>query len=296
MKLMAKFNLVLIGVCSVGLGLAGYLSFNILRQNAQEEVVQHAGMMLEAALAIRGYTVSEIRPLLAPQLKKTFLPQTVPAYAATQSFNTLRKKHPEYSYKEATLNPTNPRDRAVDWESDIVEAFRNNTDRKEIIGHRMTPTGPILYLARPITIKKGGCLACHSTVSAAPKSMRALYGDANGFGWKMNETVGAQIVTVPMAYPIQKAENAFKVFMGSLTGIFVFIIIVLNLMLRAIVIKPVTSMAKISDEISKGNMAADEFKEEGKDEISVLGGAFNRMRRSLEKAIRMLEDNETRML
>ena len=126
--------------------------------------------------------------------------------------------------------------------------------------------------------------------------MLALYGDANGFGWKMNETVGAQIVTVPMAYPIQKAENAFKVFMGSLTGIFIFIIIVLNIMLRAIVIKPVTSMAKISDEISKGNMAADEFREAGKDEIATLGGAFNRMRRSLEKAIKMLEDNETRMI
>lgn len=296
MKLMAKFNLVLIGVCSVGLGLSGYLSYDILRKNAQEEVVQHAGMMLEAALAIRSYTVGEIRPLLAPQLSKTFLPQTVPAYAATQSFNTLRKNYPEYSYKEATLNPTNPRDRAVDWESDIVQAFRNDPKRKQVIGHRMTPTGPVLYLARPITVKKKGCLSCHSTVSAAPKSMIKLYGDANGFGWKMNETVGAQIVSVPMSYPIHKAESAFKLFMGSLTGIFVFIILVLNFMLRAIVIKPVTSMAHISDEISKGNMAADEFKESGSDEISLLGGAFNRMRRSLEKAIKMLEANETRVV
>ena len=296
MKLMMKFNLVLVGVCSVGLGLAGYLSYNILQKNAQEEVVQHAGMMLEAALAIRSYTVGEIRPLLAPQLDTTFLPQTVPAYAATQSFNTLRKNHPEYSYKEATLNPTNPRDRAADWEADIVQAFRNQPDRKQVTGKRATPTGPVLYLARPITIRKEGCLACHSTVSAAPKSMLTLYGEANGFGWKMNETVGAQIVTVPMAYPIKKAENAFRVFMGSLSGIFVFIIIVLNLMLRAIVIKPVTSMALISDEISKGNMAADEFRESGSDEIAVLGGAFNRMRRSLEKAIKMLENDETRML
>lgn len=296
MKLVAKFNLVLIGVCSMGLALSGYLSYNILQKNAQEEVVQHAGMMLEAALAIRSYTVGEIRPLLAPQLKKTFLPQTVPAYAATQSFNTLRKTHPEYSYKEATLNPTNPRDRAADWESDIVQAFRNDPDRREVIGHRMTPTGPILYLARPITIKKPGCLVCHSTVAAAPRTMLKLYGAANGFGWQLNETVGAQIVTVPTSYPIQKAESAFRIFMGSMTGIFVFIIIVLNVMLQAIVIKPVTSMARISDEISKGNMQAEEFKESGSDEISVLGGAFNRMRRSLEKAIKMLEDNETRML
>ena len=128
MKLVAKFNLVLVGVCSIGLAIAGYLSYNILQKNAREEVVQHAGMMMEAALAIRSYTVGEIRPLLKLQMTRTFLPQTVPAYAATQSFDKLRKNHPEYSYKEATLNPTNLRDRAADWEADIVQSFRNNPD------------------------------------------------------------------------------------------------------------------------------------------------------------------------
>jgi len=296
MKLVAKFNLVLVGVCTVGLAVAGYMSFTILQKNARDEVVQHAGMMMEAALAIRSYTVGEIKPLLAMQLTRQFLPQSVPAYAATQSFETLRSNHPEYSYKEATLNPTNPRDRAADWESDIVSAFRNEPERIEIVGERETPTGRSLYLARPITIKKAGCLACHSTIEAAPKTMLEKYGEANGFGWKMNETVGAQIISVPMAYPIQKAQHAFYTFMGLLAGIFVFIIIVLNVMLRAIVIRPVTSMAQISDQISMGNMEADEFSESGNDEISVLGSAFNRMRRSLEKAIKMLEDQETRML
>jgi HAMP domain-containing protein len=296
MKLVAKFNLVLVGVCSIGLAIAGYLSYNILQKNAREEVVAHAGMMMEAALAIRSYTVGEIRPLLTLQMTRTFLPQTVPAYAATRSFDKLRKNHPEYSYKEATLNPTNLRDRAADWESDIVQAFRNNPDQAQLIGQRETPTGSSLYLARPITIKNGGCLACHSTVEAAPKTMLEKYGEANGFGWKMNETVGAQIVSVPMAYPIEKARKAFITFMGSLAGIFVFIIIVLNIMLRAIVIRPVTRMAEISDQISMGNMDADEFKENGNDEISILGSAFNRMRRSLEKAMNMLEDQETRLL
>lgn len=296
MKLVAKFNLVLIGVCSAGLGIAGYLSYSILQKNARQEVVQHAGMMMEAALAIRSYTVKEIRPLLTLQMTREFLPQTVPAYAATQSFDKLRKNHPEYSYKEATLNPTNPRDRATDWETDIVEAFRNNPDQSQIINERNTPTGKVLFLARPISIKNAGCLTCHSNVQAAPKTMLAKYGDANGFGWKMNEIVGAQIVTVPMTYPIEKARHAFTTFMGSLSGIFLFIIIVLNIMLRAIVIRPVTRMAQISDQISMGNMDADEFKETGNDEISVLGAAFNRMRRSLGKAMNMLEDQETKLL
>lgn len=290
MKLTLKFNLVLILVFAIGLGITGVLSWSILQDNARKEVIERAGLMMEAALAVRSYTVSEIRPLLALQMTKEFLPQSVPAYAATQSFSKLREKHPEYTYKEATLNPSNPRNRAVDWENDIVQEFRNNPEHKEIIGVRDTPTGQSLYLARPMQIKHPGCLSCHSTIEAAPKTLLKKYGTANGFGWKMNEIVGARIVAVPMAVPLQKAQDAFRTFMGSLIGVFIAIIVILNLMLRAIVIAPVTKMSRIADEVSKGNMEAPEFSERGKDEISVLAASFNRMRRSLEKAMKLLED------
>ncbi|MFQ5936244.1 MAG: DUF3365 domain-containing protein [Acidiferrobacterales bacterium] len=290
MKLSLKFNLVLILVFAVGLAVTGFLSWNILQENARKEVIDRAGLMMDAALAVRSYTVTEIKPLLALQMKKVFLSQSVPAYAATQAFNKVREKHPEFAYKEATLNPSNPRNRAVDWETDIVNAFRNQAELKEIIGVRTTPTGSALYLARPMQVKHPGCLTCHSTVDAAPKTLLAKYGSANGFGWKMNEIVGARIVSVPMSVPLAQARQAFVTFMGSLVAVFVAIIIILNVMLRSIVVRPVTKMSGIADEVSKGNMEAPEFSERGKDEIAVLAASFNRMRRSLEKAMKMLEE------
>jgi hypothetical protein len=48
-----------------------------------------------------------------------FFPQSIPFYASTENFNYFRGQYPEYSYKEAALNPTNPRDRTVDWEADV---------------------------------------------------------------------------------------------------------------------------------------------------------------------------------
>ena len=97
--------------------------------------------MMEAALASRNYTNTQIKPLLETQLKYVFLPQTVPAYAATEQFNDLRKTHQDYAYKEATLNPTNPRDRASDWEADVVQIFRADArndrgDRRARHAHR----------------------------------------------------------------------------------------------------------------------------------------------------------------
>jgi len=246
--------------------------------------------MMESALATRAYTSKQVRPLLETQMKYQFLPQSVPAFAANEQFNDLRKKFIDYDYKEATLNPTNPRNRATDWETDVVHQFRQTPEREELIGERETPSGRSLYLARPLQIKDAACLYCHSTVDTAPKTMIQLYGPANGFGWKLNEVVGAQIVSVPMTLPVKRADDTFKVFLISLSAVFAFIFVALNLMLHAIVIRPVTRLSRLADEVSLGNLDAPEFVRKGKDEIAILAGSFNRMRTSLVQAMKMLGD------
>jgi len=288
MKLIVKFNIVFLAIFAVGLAIAAYVSRDLLLRNARDEVLQHARIMMESALATRAYTSKQVRPLLETQMKYQFLPQSVPAFAANEQFNDLRKKFIDYDYKEATLNPTNPRNRATDWETDVVNQFRQTPDRTEIIGERETPSGRTLYMARPLQIKDAACLYCHSTVDAAPKTMIQLYGPANGFGWKMNEVIGAQIVSVPMTLPVKRADDTFKVFMISLSAVFAFIFVALNLMLHAIVIRPVTQLSRIADEVSLGNLDAPSFVRKGKDEIAILAGSFNRMRTSLVQAMKML--------
>jgi len=289
MGLRLKFNIVLFLVFAAGMGVSAYVSHRLLQENAKQEVLRDAGLMMEAALSIRGYTVQQVKPHLEAQLAEKFLPQSVPAYAATETFNTLRKKYPDYSYKEATLNPTNPRNRAVEWEADVVNAFRNKGDLKEYAGERMTATGPMLYIARPIQIKDPACLACHSVPAAAPASMIKLYGENNGFGWKHLEVIGAQVVSVPMELPLKNAKDAFTVFIGSLAAIFAVTFIVLNIMLSVMIIRPIARMSQSADRISTGDFKVPEFPNTGKDEISVLGTSFNRMRRSLQKALKLIE-------
>lgn len=289
MKLIWKFNLVLLGIFLLGFVVTGYVSYNALQGNAREEILQHARLMMEAALSSRNYTTTQVKPLLETQLKYAFLPQSVPAYAATEQFNELRANHPDYAYKEATLNPSNPRNRATDWEADIVNAFRQATARSEMVGERDTPTGRSLYLARPIQVKSATCLECHSTVEVAPRTMIDLYGNANGFGWKMQEIIGAQIVSVPTAVPVARAQRTFEKFMGSLALVFLAIFVLLNVMLYTMVIRRVTQLAGIADQVSLGNMDAGEFRAGSKDEIGVLTEAMGRMKASLVQAMKMLD-------
>ncbi len=290
MKLIWKFNLVLLGVFVVGFVAAGYVSKRMLMESARDEVLQHARLMMEAALASRTYTNTQVKPLLAEQLKTEFLPQSVPAYAATEQFNDMHKTYSDYTYKEATLNPTNPRDRASDWEADVVQTFRNTPATTEIVGERDTPTGRTLYLARPIQIKSGACLECHSTVDVAPKSMLDVYGSANGFGWKMNEIIGAQVVSVAMTVPVERANHALRTFLISLAVIFAVTVVLLNAMLYTMVIRRVTRLAAIADAVSLGNLESGDFRSRSSDEIGTLTHALGRMRTSLVQALKMLDN------
>ena len=289
MKLIWKFNIALGAIFLLAFGVAAFVAHSVLQSNARDEILRTARLMMEAAGATRDYTNVQIKPLLETQLKYTFLPQTVPAFAATEQFNELRKKHADFSYKEATLNPTNPRDRATDWETDVINQFRLSPTTTEATGERETPTGRTLFLARPIQIKSQACLECHSTVDAAPKTMLDLYGNANGFGWKLNDVIGMQVVSVPTAVPIARANEAFRTFMIMLALVFLLMIVLLNAMLYLIVIKRVTRLSRVADQVSLGNMGAGEFRSKSKDEIGVLTDALGRMKTSVVQAMNMLE-------
>lgn len=290
MKLLLKFNLIYVVVMAIGIAVSGWISRGFLQQQAVDEVLNSARLMMEQALAVRAYTSGQITPLLAPHMESEFLPQSVPSFSATEVLNKVKSSHPEYNYKEATLNPTNPRDRAAGWEVDIVTAFRNDDALKEHVGQRETPTGRSLYVARPLKITNGACLRCHSSVDAAPRSMVAKYGPANGFGWQMNEVIGAQVVSVPMALPLKRADDSFRLFVGSLVGVFVAIGVVLNLMIWWVVVRPVTRLSALADRVSQGELDAPDFATGSSDEIGTLAQSFARMRNSVVQAMKMLEN------
>ncbi len=291
MKLLAKFNLLLIVVFGLGLALIAVNAHSFLIDEAKKEVLNQAELIAASAGATRSYTEEEISPVLenTPQHANTFLPQTIPFYAATVTFNRLRKNFPDYTYKEATLNPTNLVDRAEDWQADIVNYFRNNPDQTQLVGERQGAVGLSLYLARPI-IAQQGCLTCHSVPSLAPKAMVKRYGTQNGFGWKPNEIVAAQIVSIPMSLPIKIADDGFRNLLITLGTIFFATIVLIDLGMYFIVIRPLRKVSTSADLISTGDIDQPPLTVKGKDEIAQVTTSFNRMHTSLKKAMEMLND------
>jgi uncharacterized protein DUF3365 len=158
-----------------------------------------------------------------------FAAQSIPFYAATEAFNYFRTRYPDYSYKEAALNPTNPRDRTVEWEADIVNIFNKTPSKMDLVGYRETPEGPSLYYSAPIRVDSQSCLACHSTAENAPREMTKIYGKDNGFGWKINDIIGAQIVSVPARLVNEAADAAVKRVLCWLAAGYALVFVTVNL-------------------------------------------------------------------
>jgi hypothetical protein len=229
-RIALKVNLVLLALAGIVIELFAVVSSPFLENIARSEVLQKARIMMEAAAGIRTYTVNEIAPLLAAKdHDDKFHAQAVPAYAATRNFSLLASKFRDYAYREAALNPINPGNRALPWEADIIKVFRGNPYRGELITERETDNGRILHLSHPI-VSKEPCLVCHGAAEKAPRSMIAEYGTQNGFDWKINEIVGAQIVSVPMAVALGHSATIRNLFIGVLSGVFILLIGLFNLL------------------------------------------------------------------
>ncbi len=293
LKLGSKFNLLLVTVFLIGILICGTALAAILNRSAENQVTTKALILIQTMNSVRNYTSTKVNPLLKDRLKTDpeFLRETVPGYSAREVFENLRsnKDYSDFFYKEATLNPTNLRDKADDFETEIVQRFRNdpNLKDKEITGFRAFPGGNLYYIARPIEIKNPTCLQCHDTPEIAPKSLLTTYGRENGFGWKLNEIVGAQIISVPASEVVNTTRQSLLLVMGAVGGIFAITILLINLMLRQAVINPLNRMAMVAHDVSVGKLDS-EFQQTSHDEIGVLAAAFNRMKLSLSMAMEML--------
>jgi HAMP domain-containing protein len=290
-KLGTKINVLLLSIFLVVVILSGIALSMIIERNAELIVTQKALLLIETMNSVRNYTSTQINPELSSRLEveDQFLAQTVPAYSAREVFENFRKKeeYKDFFYKEATLNPTNLRDKADQFEKEIVESFKSNPSQKQTTGFRSTPGGDIFYIARPFAISKESCLRCHSDPKLAPKSQLLTYGDKNGFGWKLNDIVGAQMISVPASQVFNEARRLKLIVIGLIVGIFILVLVLINLLLKFTIINPIKKMSQVAQRVSTGDLSED-FQHSAEDEIGVLASSLHRLKVSLELAMNML--------
>jgi HAMP domain-containing protein len=294
MKIGTKVNLILIIVFVSGLLISGIALSNVLQTKAQNEVSSKALILMQIANSVRTYTNERVQPLLLPRVdtQEQFIPESIPSFAIREVFEILRKnkEYGNFIYKDATLNPTNLRDKTDDFEAKIVEQFRQNPSLKDDSGFRTISGEKLFYSARPFVIQDKSCLRCHTTPELAPKSQIVTYGKEGGYGWKLNEIVAAQMVYIPAEDILKSANQSLMIVLGVVGVIFTAIVLIMNQLLKKVVLQRIKTIATVAEKVSVGDMNAN-FAKQSKDEIGDLAEAFNRMKYSLEIALNMLNKN-----
>jgi HAMP domain-containing protein len=295
LKLATKLNTLLLIIFVGGITVSSIAFANLLNYQAEIAVKSRARFIFQNINAVRQYTNDEVQPVLERRLKEDeFALQSIPAYSARRVFVTLQKQDATYNdffYKDAMLNPTNLQDLADSFETTIVQKFQQaNNLENTTSGYRWIDGEKYFYIASPLALTEQSCLRCHSSPDVAPKGMLKIYGPENGFGWKLNEINGTQIVSVPANIILARASQALILAIGIITLVFAIAIYVANFWLKQYVIQPIERVVRVAEAVSTGDFDA-EFEKVSKDEIGSLVEAFTRMKLSLLMAIQSFEQN-----
>lgn len=255
LSLGTKFTLALLAVFVLGVAISWVILWNVLEQQAERIIQSQSLVLIETMNAVRHYTSNQVNPLLADEMDiaPEFIAQTVPAYSAREVFEQFREResYQDFFYKEATLNPTNPRDRADTFEEAVVQRFRSES-LSQLSGFREVDGQTLFYTARPLSVSSESCLACHDTSTTAPPSLITTYGTEGGFGWQLGEVIAAQMIYVPADEVFASAHTSFTAVMIAFVGLFGALLFTIHLLLRRAVIRPVTQMGTLAQQFGAG--------------------------------------------
>lgn len=265
LRLGTQFTLLLTLIFLGGIILSGITLSQAMYHKAEDEVSTKAEILTQTMNAVRSYTSERIAPLLQQQLATSpkFISETVPAYSALEVFKNFRSQpeHQNYIYREATLNPTNPRDKADEFEANLVQQFRDSPTLQKLSGYRNLDGVNLFFTARPLAIKKASCLQCHSTPEAAPKSQIASFGSEGGFGWQLNEIVAAQTIYVPSDQVFQRGQHHLGLTIGIFASIFAAVVLLINRLLKQRVIHPLNQLTAIARNLTTDTITPEQVSE-----------------------------------
>ncbi len=280
-SLRTKFTVGMIVVLLLGIGTSWVVLARVTQERAQAEVQQRGLTLLELMSAMRNYTSAHINPLFAEQLKQgEFVLEVVPAYTTHTVFTMLQaseRNYSDFTYKEASSNPTDPANRADAFETSLLAAFNSDPGLKEVSGFQQVNGQSMFYNARPMRVKDASCLACHSTPDVAPRGQLAIFGTNSGFGWKVGQVIAAQVIYVPATEVLNSAQQALTVEMVVVIIVFVLLILVVNYLLRRTVLRPIELLAALATKISADKVRKEDVNAPALKQVSRRGDEFGNM-------------------
>lgn len=279
--------MILIGILSLvatlGIAVASY-KFSV--NNAVAEAKSKGLLVLDALQSSRLYFKQHQRPkILELTGRDQFIPSIMSGFTLTRGiWSEFQKKNNDYLFKQATIDPLHPDNKADKYDMTIIDAFNKNPNMQHSEGTIEKNGASYYYFAQPITVTKG-CLRCHGDPANAPQEQIDMYGTENGYHWKANTIASAYVIYVPLQAALDKAKkSALNLLAIGGAGVFITMLIIW-FFFSQYVIKPISMLEKRATEISLGKNLKEPIATPSQDEIGTLARAVDRLRISVNKML-----------
>ena len=284
MSLRLKANLIYAATVGAALLLGLLIAQAASRQIRVATAMQEASLMMAQAEVAARYTRQDVAPLIDANDRAgvLFVPQSAPFYAVETQARFLAEIKPGFSLRRVVLDSTSAADQPNPWEKTVIERLRSSADHAPIVEQR----GQMLDLITPLRMADGMCATCFTSKAAAPPGIVDAFGSHAGFDRKPGEIIGITVASVPLPMGLGLGGRTILLWLLVLA---LTLWAALNLILEYAVLRPIGRVAAIANQVSLGQTGVSEFEVGGGDEIGVLTRSFNRLRRSMESALALIE-------
>ena len=289
MGIRSKFIIIITVLSLLATIAIGYTSYMLSRQSALAEAKSKGEIIYNYIKASGKFFGKYQYPLIMEDNtdKDRFIPELMSKFVVNRmEFEIFQETLEGYLFKQATLDPLWPDNKADADETKVIKYFAENPQSSEKQGMVEKNGDNFFYTAKPIRIDKEFCLACHGDPADAPGDQRDIYGTENGYNWSMGETVGTSIIYISVSKAMDDAkQSALKIFTVGIICLLVTIICIWIFLDRSVV-APIIRLSSSAKDISIGKNLCDSIHTESNDEIGGLANSIDRMRISVNKLLK----------
>ncbi len=296
MAIKSKFQLGAACILLLFCGGVSWVAYSYLKKVATKEIYQDTEIFIATADATRTYVKDVLRPTVSGLIPKdSFIPHAMSTtFVGREIMGRLKERFPDFKYKRAAANPTNPVNQADAFELSMLEWFNDNPETNEWHGLIQKNNRSFYTRLRAITATDE-CLRCHGMPEDAPRDMKELYGMTGGYGYKTGEVVAADTIYIPVDVTfVRIKEAAWLVFLIAITSLFGLLGLFYLLFNRTVVFELKGLLGRFRSISPAGNPVSGRPAIRSTDEFEQLKGAFEHVADELKQTHDNLSASESK--
>ena len=272
------------------------LAYFYLKDATTKEIYNDTEIFIATADATRTYVKDVLRPTVSNLIPKdSFIPHAMSTtFVGREIMGRLKKRFPDFKYKRAAANPTNPVNQADAFELSMLKWFNENPETNEWQGLIRKNKRSFYARLRAITATED-CLRCHGIPENAPRAMKALYGTTGGFGYQIGKVVAADTIYIPVDVTFVKIkEAAWLVFLIAIISLFGLLGLFYLLFNRTVVLELKGLLGRFRSISPNDKPISDAANIRSRDEFEQLKGTFENVADQLKQTHEELSASESK--